>query len=289
MIRESDLVPFTVSHPKGSKVLILSPHPDDETLGCGGTIRLLLQRKIPIKVIFLTSGDKADPSHKLSQIVHYKNPPTPPFLPHSGGFAEAKKGGKGGLHNSSSDRNHITHYALLREKEAMKALKVLGVSDYEFFRFNDRELHVSYTSVIDRLLFAIEAYKPDTIYSPSMVELNPDHRVTAALAMDIQRMKNTNNVPPLRIVFYEIAIPLRPNILVDITSVLRIKKRAINKYKSQLKLIDYLRHVIAINEMRALTVQKARYVEAFWVMEKPLSDTGVSTWLSYQWKISEHS
>jgi LmbE family N-acetylglucosaminyl deacetylase len=60
MIRESDLIPFTVSPPKGDKALILAPHPDDETLGCGGTIRLLLLRKTPVKVIFLTSGEKAE-------------------------------------------------------------------------------------------------------------------------------------------------------------------------------------------------------------------------------------
>ncbi|MDP2754340.1 MAG: hypothetical protein Q8P40_08115, partial [Nitrospirota bacterium] len=29
---------------------------------------------------------------------------------------------------------------------------------------------------------------PDTIYSPSMIELNPDHRTTALLSLEIQRI-----------------------------------------------------------------------------------------------------
>ena len=70
MLQESDIIPYHLSHPPGERAIVLAPHPDDETLGCGGTIRLLLKSKRPVKVIFLTSGEKADPSNKLSQIVH---------------------------------------------------------------------------------------------------------------------------------------------------------------------------------------------------------------------------
>jgi LmbE family N-acetylglucosaminyl deacetylase len=261
MLQESDIIPYHLSRPPGERAIVLAPHPDDETLGCGGTIRLLLKSKIPVKVIFLTSGDKADSSHKLS----HNNPPSPPF----------SKGGKGGL----PDDSHITEYALLREKEAVRALKVLGVTNYEFLRFPDRELNLYYKSALDRLLEIIGTYMPDTIYSPSMIELNPDHRATAALSMEIQRINKG------KIVFYEITIPLRPNILVDITDMFAVKKKAIKKYKSQLKLLDYLRHIISLNAIRTLTVQKAQYAEAFWVMEKPLSDIDVGKWLGYQIKM----
>jgi LmbE family N-acetylglucosaminyl deacetylase len=43
------------------RVLILTPHPDDETLSCGGLIASLSKRRIPFKVVFLTCGD-ANPS-----------------------------------------------------------------------------------------------------------------------------------------------------------------------------------------------------------------------------------
>jgi len=297
MLQESDIIPYHLSHPPGERAIVLAPHPDDETFGCGGTIRLLLKSKIPVKVIFLTSGDKADPSNPKSYTTnnheHYHPPLIPPV---EGGKTEerllsrearlwpTRKGsstipsplagegkGEGGF--------NITEYALLREKEAEKAMKILGVTDYEFLRFPDRELNLYYKSALDRLLEIIGTYMPDTIYSPSMIEINPDHRATAALSMEIQRINKG------KIVFYEITIPLRPNILVDITSVYMMKKRAIKKYKSQLKLLDYLRHIISLNAIRTLTVQKAKYAEAFWVMEKPLSDIDVGKWLGYQIKM----
>ena len=341
MLLESDLIPFTLAPPVGNKSIVLSPHPDDETLGCGGTIRLLLKSKKHVKVVFLTSGDKADPSNNLQHIV-----PSP--------LAGEGKG-EGGFSNES----HITEYALIREKEAVKALSVLGVSDYEFFRFPDRELSAYYEDVLERLLKIVESYMPDTIYSPSMIELNPDHRTTEALSMELQKtimrtntstlipklsdfnppplapparggdlyryslpLKGRGDVPPihpspssgedegrddappsipppqvgrvregvmpLRLVFYEITTPLRPNILIDITSVYNKKKQAIKKYKSQLKLTDYLRHITSLNTIRSLTLNGPQYVEAFWCVDKPLNEEDIAKWLSYQREFSGH-
>src|SRR5688572_6970616 len=41
-----------------SRVLVLSPHPDDEAIGLGGTLRRGVERGDVIEVIFLTSGEK---------------------------------------------------------------------------------------------------------------------------------------------------------------------------------------------------------------------------------------
>jgi len=39
------------------KVLIIAPHPDDESIGCGGTLCLHARRGDPMAVVYLTSGE----------------------------------------------------------------------------------------------------------------------------------------------------------------------------------------------------------------------------------------
>lgn len=45
-----------VWEPGAQKVLVLAPHMDDETIGCGGTLALHAQRGAQITVMFLTDG-----------------------------------------------------------------------------------------------------------------------------------------------------------------------------------------------------------------------------------------
>ena len=243
MMLESDIIPFFAVPPVGERALVLAPHPDDETLGCGGTVQLLLAADKRVKVIFLTSGEKADQSQVHSE------------------------------------------YAVQREREAEKALKVLGVTDYEFLRFPDRELHTRYDEVYRQILGITGSYQPDTVYSPSIIEINPDHRASALLAHNLHKdmtQNKTGREHPLQLLFYEVTTPLRPNVLVNISSVFRRKNRAIKKYKSQLRILDYRVYCNALNTFRALTVDGATHAEAFWQVERQISDGEAGDWLSYR-------
>ena len=42
-------------------LVVVAPHPDDETLGLGGTIAATADRGIPVRVISVTDGDAAHP------------------------------------------------------------------------------------------------------------------------------------------------------------------------------------------------------------------------------------
>lgn len=246
---ESEIIPYYSVDPIGERILILAPHPDDETLGCAGTIKILLEMGKYVRVLFLTSGDKGEPQNELSNIIVDKLRP------------------------------HVTQYAIMREKEAVEALSFLGVSEYEFLRYPDREVGNNKEKIYSEVLERIKRFNIDTVYSPSPIELNPDHRATAEICMNL-----ISNIK-LKLVFYEITIPIRPNVLVDITKFIDKKEIAIRKYKSQLSVLDYAEHIMALNKIRSLTVKGSKYAEAFWFVDKYLDRVDLLNWLGYQSKL----
>lgn len=223
MTRETELIPFHASEPVGERVLVFAPHPDDESFGPGGTLRLLSERGKKMYVIFLTRGEKADP--------HVEN-------------ADA--------------------YAAIWEAEAHEAMKVLGIQDYCFLGLPDRAL-CEHLPQAGKLVTEIMAdFRPDTIYSPSPLEINPDHIAAAELAETICRQNSD-----IQCLFYEITTPLPPDLLVDISGVFSVKEEAIGCYASQLELTDYLRVIKALNTFRTFTLGRGvTYAEAFARMER---------------------
>ncbi len=100
MENEKGLVPYHTTDPTGKRTLVLAPHPDDETIGCGGTLVLHADAGDSVKVVFLTNGAKGDPSQKMEK----------------------------------------DSYVRLRQEEARKACADLGVRDIVFWPFEDRSL-----------------------------------------------------------------------------------------------------------------------------------------------------
>lgn len=52
------------------RVLVMAPHPDDESLGCGGIIQAAVERHIPVRVVFFTYGD----NNQWSFVLYRKHP-----------------------------------------------------------------------------------------------------------------------------------------------------------------------------------------------------------------------
>ena len=97
---------------KNTRLMVVSPHPDDETLAAGGLIQRVLRLGGSVKVVFMTSGD---------------------------GFPEGvEKETRIARPNAQDYRN----YGKLRKREARQALRVLGLKrqDVVFLNFPDGAL-----------------------------------------------------------------------------------------------------------------------------------------------------
>lgn len=80
------------------RVLVMAPHPDDESLGCGGMIQAAVERHIPVQVVFFTYGD----NNQWSFMLYRKHP-----------VLEAKS---------------VQSMGLMRRDEAIQATRLLGLA-----------------------------------------------------------------------------------------------------------------------------------------------------------------
>jgi len=58
-VPESEAIPYEAQDLRGERLLVLSPHPDDEVIGCGGLIALHVQEGRTVRVIVATDGAQA--------------------------------------------------------------------------------------------------------------------------------------------------------------------------------------------------------------------------------------
>ena len=121
-------------------MLVFAPHPDDETIGPGGT---LLQHSLQgdeIDVVFVTDGGSGDPT---------------------------------GLQDKQE-------YGRLRAKEAAAAAEILGVTRLDHWGLpdNHKVTEDDVAQVVNRMVACVEERRPDVIYAPHEGDQHPDHYAT---------------------------------------------------------------------------------------------------------------
>lgn len=152
--------------------------------------------------------------------------------------------------------------ALTRQKESFAAAAVLGYGLPEFWAYPDRGLLYA-EALVQRLVDKIAATGSDLVYAPSPWEIHPDHRQTSKLAIEAVRRSGAG----VRLAFYEVGAPLRPNVLLDLTPLLATKEAAMRCFGSQLQQQDYVGHIQALNRYRSYTLSAAvTSAEAYWVL-----------------------
>ena len=217
ILNEPEIYPSITTDLSDRDSLILSPHPDDESIGCGGSIIRHVKRGSRVKVIFLTSGEKGD----FEQV-----------------FGE--------------------HYTGKRRDSAMQALSALGVKEFEFLDFNDRGLYQVKDEALVRVREAVKSFRPGLIYAPSPFEAHPDHRTASGIGMELYNESGIDTA------FYEVLMPLYPNILVDISGVYESKETALKCYDTENYYNKYVSLAEGLNRVRTATLgSEIRYAEAF--------------------------
>lgn len=161
--------------------------------------------------------------------------------------------------------------AAVRQLESNAAAAVLGYGLPEFWAFPDRGLRYS-EALVTRLVAKIAATGSDLVYAPSPWEIHPDHRQAHMLAVEAVR----RSAPIVRLAFYEVGAPLRPNLLLDLTSLMDTKEAAMRCFASQLQQQDYVGHIQALNRYRSYTLShQVQAAEAYWVLTAKALD---QTW-----------
>jgi LmbE family N-acetylglucosaminyl deacetylase len=181
--------------------------------------------------------------------------------------------GCGGAISRHVDAGHPVHVVVLtdgalygdaiaRQHESTAAAKVLGYGTPEFWNYPDRGLPCD-DALVQRTVEKIAQTGADLVYAPSPWEIHPDHQQAHRLAVEAVRC----SAPNVRLAFYEIGAPLRPNLLLDLTALLSIKEAAMRCFGSQLLQQDYVAHIQALNRYRSYTLgPEVLAAEAFWLV-----------------------
>jgi len=204
------------------KIVVFAPHPDDEVLGCGGTIARRLSEGYDVLVVFLTDG-----RYSLAQI----------DVPLQPSPIELKE---------------------IRKEEAKKAAKMLGVPERNliFFDIEDGILEQNRSMAQDLIAKVLES-SPTEIYFPQEKEFNLDHRAANHLVRDAIRKLDLHTLEYQYMIAWLYPLNLIPRlrpqrlqdtfvsmilgqevIHIDVSEFLSLKKAALEEYQSQLSILS---------------------------------------------------
>ena len=187
------------------KVLVIAAHPDDEVLGCGGTIAKLSKQGAVIHIAFLADG------------------------------VFSREG------NVNIKQNELKQRRLAAEN----ACKILGADSVTFGDFPDNRLDtIALLDVIRAVEEIINKFNPDTIFTHHGGDLNIDHRYTHEAVVTACRPQSDSSVKTLLFYEVPSSTEWRspyslpyfvPNWFIDISDELDLKKQALRAYQDEMR------------------------------------------------------
>lgn len=203
------------------QILVVAAHPDDELLGCAGTIAR-----------HVAAGDHV----------------------HSVILAE-------GATSRSADRSRASHEGELQglAAAARKAAAILGVTSLHFLDFPDNRMDgVDLLDVVKRVEELIASIDPRIIYTHHIGDVNIDHMMTQRAVLTACRPLPGSNVETI-LAFETVSstewMPpasgsaFAPNWFVDITDMLDKKLEALGTYESEMRDWPHPRSLKAVEHL----------------------------------------
>jgi LmbE family N-acetylglucosaminyl deacetylase len=149
----------------------------------------------------------------------------------------------------------------VRRGEAERAARLLGF-DPRFLGLPDGALSQHEATLTREIEQVIRSFRPEVIYCPFPADHHRDHMsASACTGAAVTRAGYSGDV-----CCYEVWTSLWPNAGVDITSVIDVKREAINCYASQVASLHYVEGALGLNRFRGLKLE-VPYAEAFFACE----------------------
>ncbi len=247
--------------PFPKRVLVFSPHPDDDVISMGGTLRRLVQQGHEVHVAYETSGNIAVGDEEVVRFMHFINGFNQLFGEGADKvitdkYAEIKKFFSEKKEGDFDTRDILTIKGLIRRGEARTACTYnniplsrchfLDLPFYETGKIEKNPISEADVTIVQELLRTV---KPHQIYvAGDLADPHGTHRVcTDAVFAAIDEEKNANAewLNDCRIWMYrgawaeweieniEMAVPLSPEEL-------RAKRNSILKHQSQMESAPFL-------------------------------------------------
>jgi LmbE family N-acetylglucosaminyl deacetylase len=209
-------------------VAVMAAHPNDEVLGCGGTIARLINEGCTVHILLLADGESS----------------------------------------RFTDVNLLTEEKLkVRNSATVQAGEIMGCASVTQLTFPDNRMDtVALLEVIKSVEAFLNEYRPEVVFTHHSGDVNFDHQTTHHA--DIAAYRPQPNFMVRELFFFEVPSStewrppslgelFHPNWFVDISKTLNVKLTALSAYENELRTFPHprsLKSVEVLAKWRGTTV-----------------------------------